>query len=145
MDSMINQATTLRLMAAIYGSRPNAPQMSAAALMEREPVKTAPGIAVAAAQLPELQVRRELGSTQSLGFGTFDRFVYPPEAVIETVRQEGTEITVRAGVTMMLKAGRGYHRVNEPLTHTTTRGLASSPTLRTWFCWSMSMTSSTAS
>src|SRR5437773_12378842 len=36
----------------------------------REPVKSAPGMTVAADQLPELQVRRELGSAQSAGFGS---------------------------------------------------------------------------
>lgn len=61
--------------------------------------------------------------TYPLGFGTFDRFVHPPRAVIEAVTQAGDEITVRAGVEMNLKAGRGYKLVTEPLTRSTTRGV----------------------
>jgi hypothetical protein len=58
-----------------------------------------------------------------LGFGTFDRFVNPPKAVIEAADQVGDEITVRARVEMTLKAGRAYQTVNEPLLRTTARGL----------------------
>jgi hypothetical protein len=63
--------------------------------------------------------------TYPLGFGTFDRFVHPPRAVIEAVTQAPDEITVRAGVEMNLKAGRGYKLVTEPLTRSTTRGVYS--------------------
>ncbi len=53
-----------------------------------------------------LEAVREI--TYPLGFGTFDRFVNPPRAVIEAVTQEAGEITVRANAEMILKAGRGY-------------------------------------
>ncbi len=46
--------------------------------------------------------------TYPLGFGTFDRFVNPPRAVIAAVTQEAGEITVRADAEMILKAGRDY-------------------------------------
>lgn len=68
-----------------------------------------------------LEVVREL--TYPLGFGTFDRFVNPPRAVIEDVVQHAGEITVRAGAEMVLKAGRKYLLVKEPLLRTTTRGV----------------------
>ena len=42
-----------------------------------------------------LQAVREV--TYPLGFGTFDRFVNPPRAVIESVTRRGGTITVRAG------------------------------------------------
>ena len=61
--------------------------------------------------------------TYPLGFGTFDRFVNPPRAVIETVTQEKGKITVRADAEMMLKAGRDYRPTREPLLRTTTHGV----------------------
>ncbi len=61
--------------------------------------------------------------TYPLGFGTFDRFVNPPRAVIAAVAQGAGEITVRADAEMVLKAGRSYRRDKEPLTHRTTRGV----------------------
>ena len=67
-----------------------------------------------------LEAVREL--SYPLGFGTFDRFVNPPRAVIETADQAGDAITVRAHVEMTLKAGRKYQRVTEPLLRITTRG-----------------------
>ncbi len=60
--------------------------------------------------------------TYPLGFGTFDRFVHPPRAVIEELAQNGNIITVRASAEMTLKGGRGYRDVKEPLLHTTMRG-----------------------
>ena len=68
-----------------------------------------------------LEAVREL--SYPLGFGTFDRFVNPPKAVIEAVKQDGDQITVRADVEMALKAGREYRLVKEPLLRTTTRGV----------------------
>ena len=68
-----------------------------------------------------LEAVREI--TYPLGFGTFDRFVNPPRAVIETVTQEKGKITVRADAEMMLKAGRDYKRTKEPLLRTTTHGV----------------------
>jgi hypothetical protein len=70
-----------------------------------------------------LEAVRDL--TYPLGFGTFDRFVNPPRAVIGEAVQEGGRITVRADAEMLLKAGRGYHLTREPLRRTTTRGVNS--------------------
>ena len=61
--------------------------------------------------------------TYPLGFGTFDRFVNPPRAVIAAVTQAAGEIAVRADAEMVLKAGRGYRLDKEPLLHQTTRGV----------------------
>jgi hypothetical protein len=68
-----------------------------------------------------LQAVREM--TYPLGFGTFDRFVNPPRAVIAAVTQDAGEIRVRADAEMVMKAGRSYHLVKEPLLHSTTRGV----------------------
>jgi hypothetical protein len=68
-----------------------------------------------------LQAVREM--TYPLGFGTFDRFVNPPRAVIADVTQGAAEITVRADAEMAMKAGRGYRLEKGPLTHSTTRGV----------------------
>jgi hypothetical protein len=68
-----------------------------------------------------LQAVREL--SYPLGFGTFDRFVNPPRAMIESATIEGDEIKVRASVEMLLKAGRGYRLEKEPLLRETTRGV----------------------
>jgi len=67
-----------------------------------------------------LQAVRE--ATYPLGFGTYDRFVNPPRAVIEAVKQDSDGITIRAGVEMVLKLGRKYQLMKEPLLRTTTRG-----------------------
>jgi hypothetical protein len=68
-----------------------------------------------------LEAVREL--SYPLGFGTFDRFVNPPKAVIEAAHQDGRDIIVRASVEMALKAGRDYRLEQEPLLRTTTRGV----------------------
>jgi hypothetical protein len=68
-----------------------------------------------------LEAVREM--TYPLGFGTFDRFVNPPRAVIETAALSRDEVTVRASVEMALKAGREYRMTKEPLTHTVSRGV----------------------
>jgi hypothetical protein len=57
-----------------------------------------------------------------LGFGTFDRFVHPPRAVIESAVRDVDTITVRASVEMILKMGRYYKSAKEPLVRTTLRG-----------------------
>jgi hypothetical protein len=67
-----------------------------------------------------LEAVREM--TYPLGFGTFDRFVFPPRAVIDTATQNGRRIELRASAAMTLKGGRGYTSVQEPLLHTTARG-----------------------
>ncbi len=60
--------------------------------------------------------------TYPLGFGTFDRFVNPPRAVINAVTRQSGEIFVRAHAEMVLKMGRDYQLVKEPLLRTTLRG-----------------------
>jgi hypothetical protein len=67
-----------------------------------------------------LEAVREM--TYPLGFGTFDRLVYPPRALIDEVTQDDRSITVRASAEMTLKGGRGTTHVTEPLQHTTARG-----------------------
>jgi len=61
--------------------------------------------------------------TYPLGFGTFDRFVFPPRAEIEQAVQEGRSVKLRASAAMTLKGGRGYTETKEPLLHTTARGV----------------------
>jgi hypothetical protein len=73
------------------------------------------------AQSVVLEAVREMA--YPLGFGTFDRFVNPPRAEIESVTLAGDEVVVRASIKMALKAGRGYRTVKEPLTRTATRGV----------------------
>jgi hypothetical protein len=68
-----------------------------------------------------LEAVREM--TYPLGFGTFDRFVNPPRALIAAVAQEADEIRVRADAEMLLKAGRTYRLEKEPLRQQTTRGV----------------------
>jgi len=67
-----------------------------------------------------LQAVREV--TYPLGFGTFDRFVHPPRAVIESLTHENGMISVRANAEMVLKMGRDYKLTKEPLLRTTMRG-----------------------
>jgi hypothetical protein len=67
-----------------------------------------------------LEAVREM--TYPLGFGTYDRFVYPPRAVIDEATQAGNRIVVRASADMTLKGGRGTTHVREPLLHSTARG-----------------------
>jgi hypothetical protein len=67
-----------------------------------------------------LEAVREM--TYPLGFGTYDRFVYPPRAVIEAASYDEPRIVVGASAEMTLKGGRGYRNVKEPLLHSTVRG-----------------------
>src|SRR5262245_3354577 len=67
-----------------------------------------------------LQAVREV--TYPLGFGTFDRFVHPPRAVIESLAHEDGTISVRANAEMVLRTGRDYKLMKEPLLRTTMRG-----------------------
>src|SRR5262245_56174836 len=67
-----------------------------------------------------LQAVREV--TYPLGFGTFDRFVHPPRAVVESIAHDADTITVRASTEMILKVGRDYKLTKEPLLRTTLRG-----------------------
>jgi hypothetical protein len=68
-----------------------------------------------------LQAVRE--ATYPLGFGTFDRYVNPPRAVIREVTQDGRSIIVQVDADMTLKAGRDYRVEREPLTRHTSHGL----------------------
>jgi hypothetical protein len=68
-----------------------------------------------------LQAVRE--ATYPLGFGTFDRYVNPPRAVIREVRQASGRIVVHADADMTVKAGRDYRVEREPLTRQTSHGL----------------------
>jgi hypothetical protein len=67
-----------------------------------------------------LEAVREM--TYPLGFGTFDRFVHPPRAVIDEVTENAGSILIRASAEMTLKGGRSYTHVTEPLKRTTARG-----------------------
>jgi hypothetical protein len=60
--------------------------------------------------------------TYPLGFGTYDRFVYPPKAVIEDATQDKWSIAVHASADMILKGGRGTFHEKDPLLRTTARG-----------------------
>jgi hypothetical protein len=68
-----------------------------------------------------LQAVRE--ATYPLGFGTFDRYVNPPRAVIREVARQPGRIVVRAEADMTLKVGREYRVEREALTRQTSHGL----------------------
>jgi hypothetical protein len=68
-----------------------------------------------------LQAVRE--ASYPLGFGTFDRYVNPPRAVIQEVTQDSGRILVRAAAHMTLKLGRGYRVERQALTRETSHGL----------------------
>ena len=62
-------------------------------------------------------------ATYPLGFGSFDRFVYPPRAVIGEITQEAGRIVVRADAERTVKLGRQYETQRETLTRKTSHGL----------------------
>jgi hypothetical protein len=68
-----------------------------------------------------LQAVRE--ATYPLGFGTFDRYVNPPRAVIREVTRDSGRIVVHADADMTLKVGRDYRVERQPLTRQTSHGL----------------------
>jgi hypothetical protein len=68
-----------------------------------------------------LEAVREM--TYPLGFGTFDRFVNPPRAIIDAATRTGNSIVVQASAELTVKGGRGYRTTNEPLLRTTMRGV----------------------
>ena len=68
-----------------------------------------------------LQAVRE--ATYPLGFGTFDRYVHPPRAVIREVTQDSDRIVVRADADMTVKVERDYRIERQPLTRQTSHGL----------------------
>lgn len=57
-----------------------------------------------------------------LGFGSFDRYVKPPQGVIREVRRDGDGIVVAADADMTVKVARHYETKREPLTHRTSHG-----------------------
>ena len=62
-------------------------------------------------------------ATYPLGFGSFDRYVHPPRAVIREVTQEVGRIVVRADAEKTVKVERHYETQREPLTRKTSHGL----------------------
>jgi hypothetical protein len=62
-------------------------------------------------------------ATYPLGFGTFDRYVHPPRAVIREVTQESGRIVLHADALMTVKAERSYRVEREPLTRQTSHEL----------------------
>jgi hypothetical protein len=68
-----------------------------------------------------LQAVRE--ATYPLGFGTFDRYVNPPRAVIREVTRDGGRIVVQADAELTLKVERHYRIERQPLTRETSHGL----------------------
>jgi hypothetical protein len=68
-----------------------------------------------------LQAVRE--ATYPLGFGTFDRYVNPPRAVIRGVTRNADQIVVQADAELTLKVERHYRTERQPLTRETSHGL----------------------
>ncbi|MGH6915541.1 MAG: hypothetical protein ACREH3_17780, partial [Geminicoccales bacterium] len=68
-----------------------------------------------------LQAVRE--ASYPLGFGTFDRYVNPPRAVIREVTHDSGRIVVRADADMTVKVERDYRVERQPLTRQTSHGL----------------------
>ena len=67
------------------------------------------------------QAEREL--TYPLGFGTFDRYVYPLRAVVREVTRDANQIVVRVDVEKTVKMGRRFKIEVAPLDRETARGL----------------------
>ena len=68
-----------------------------------------------------LQAEREL--TYPLGFGTFDRYVYPLRAVVREVTRDAKQIVVRVDVEKTVMIGRRHKIEVAPLDRETARGL----------------------
>ena len=62
-------------------------------------------------------------ATYPLGFGSFDRYVNPPQGVIREVRRDGDGIAVVADADITFKVGRHYETRREPLSRNTAHGL----------------------
>jgi hypothetical protein len=62
-------------------------------------------------------------ATYPLGFGTFDRYVHPPRAVIREVTEEAGRIVLHADALMTVKAERSYRVERQPLTRQTSHEL----------------------
>ncbi|MFQ5915778.1 MAG: hypothetical protein ACE5JS_21605 [Nitrospinota bacterium] len=67
------------------------------------------------------EVVREL--TYPVGIGAFDRYAYPPRAVITEVKRETNRIAVEVDVEKVVKVQRSHEIVRERLTRKTTRGI----------------------
>jgi hypothetical protein len=61
--------------------------------------------------------------TYPLGFGSFDRYVHPPRAVIREITHEAGSIVVRADAEQTVKVQRHYETEREPLTRNISRGV----------------------
>jgi hypothetical protein len=70
-------------------------------------------------QVTVLGVMRDF--TYPVGMGTFDRFAYPPHAVITGVERAGDRVMVATDVEMAIKAQRDHHPIRKPLTRETLR------------------------
>jgi hypothetical protein len=68
-----------------------------------------------------LQALRE--ASYPLGFGTFDRYAYPPRAVIGEVTRDAGRIVVHADADMTIKVERNYQVERQRLTHQTSHRL----------------------
>ncbi len=64
-------------------------------------------------------------ATYPLGFGTFDRYVNPPQGVIREVRRAADGIAVVADADITVKVARHYETRRQPLTRNTAHGLYS--------------------
>ncbi|HSA80278.1 MAG TPA: hypothetical protein VLE23_05615, partial [Geminicoccaceae bacterium] len=62
-------------------------------------------------------------ATYPLGFGTFDRYVHPPRAVIREVREDSGRIVLHADAEMIVKAERSYRVERQALTRQTSHEL----------------------
>ena len=62
-------------------------------------------------------------ATYPLGFGTFDRYVHPPQAVIREVTEDSGRIVLHADAEMIVKAERSYRVERQPLTRQTSHEL----------------------
>jgi hypothetical protein len=67
-----------------------------------------------------LAVVREF--TYPVGIGTFDRFAYPPHALITGIEEADNRILLSTDVELALKQQRDHLRVRTPLTRATLRG-----------------------
>ncbi len=68
-----------------------------------------------------LEAVREV--TYPLGFGSFDRYVHPPRAVIREITREAGRIVVGADAVKVVKVERHYETRREPLTRKTSHHL----------------------
>jgi hypothetical protein len=59
--------------------------------------------------------------TYPVGIGTFDRFAYPPHAIVTGVERAEGRVLVTADVEMATKVQRDHRAVRKPLKHDTLR------------------------